>query len=190
MAEKQLVEVPPCAEHPLPRKLCGGMKPYPKRSMLLEPLFPDLRNMWYHEHHAMIDFTAYLPLPATPGFATDGRRILIVAGGNEFNRAPKYLLDMYRPYFSFDEVIIFDAHALEVPAIFNTTESRVAFRQASLHVATRDESDLIYMLPSLAALMASRMILCVEEKARRCASINCLRNTGFKRVLPEPGERG
>ena len=149
MAEQQLVEAPACLKYPLPRRLCGGMMPYPQSSML-EPLFPDLRNMWYHEHGALIDFTPYLPLPAIPGFASAGRRILIIVGGNEFNRATKYLLDMYSPYFSFDEVMIFDAHFIEVPAVFNTSKTRITFRQRAMNIATRDESDLVYMLPSMA----------------------------------------
>ncbi|CAE7028509.1 unnamed protein product [Symbiodinium natans] len=148
MAEQQLVEAPACLKYPLPRRLCGGMMPYPQSSML-EPLFPDLRNMWYHEHGALIDFTPYLPLPAIPGFASAGRRILIIVGGNEFNRATKYLLDMYSPYFSFDEVMIFDAHFIEVPAVFNTSKTRITFRQRAMNIATRDESDLVYMLPSM-----------------------------------------
>ena len=68
----------------------------------------------YHERLdvAMIDFTSYLPLPSVAGFSSrvmvQGRKVLIVVGANGFYRAPKFLIDMYSPYWTFDQVYLFD----------------------------------------------------------------------------------
>ncbi len=117
-------------------------------------MYPDLRNMWYHEHEALIDFTPYVPLPATPGVkiadlkAKKGKSILIVAGANRFCRAPKYLMEMYSPYFSFDKIFLFDGHGIGgLPK--NATEANISVQTRLLTIATRDESDLIALLPSM-----------------------------------------
>lgn len=149
---ENIVELPQCLQFPkrLSHMCKGGLKQYIPFVDKLEPLYTDLRNMMYHEAGALIDFTAYLPLPGMKGFdplPPTRRKVLIVAGANEFCRAPKYLLDMYSPYFEFDDVYIFDAHEVSIPAAFNT--SRMHVETTYLQIGTNNEKDLVSLLPSL-----------------------------------------
>ncbi|CAJ1448508.1 unnamed protein product [Effrenium voratum] len=137
-------DAPQCSRFPLPP--CGGMKPHWDLVDKLEPLFPDLRNLWYHAHATLIDFTPYLPLPALANFSNAKRRILIVVGANRFCRAPKYLMDMYSPYFDFDQIHLVDAHALDVPSAF--LSRNITTRQMTAQVATRDDADIFAAIPS------------------------------------------
>jgi len=153
--KEDIAGLPTCLRYPMDRaRLCGGMKPYHAQVKYLEQMYPDLRNMWYHEHQALIDFTPYVPLPAT-GVVIDthlkakkGKTILIVAGANKFCRAPKYLMEMYSPYFSFDKIFLFDGHEIDgLPE--NVTEAKISVQTRWMSIATRDESDLIALLPSM-----------------------------------------
>jgi hypothetical protein len=112
----------------------------------LEPLHYDARNMMYHEQGAKIDFTPYLPLPASNIFDKSilerGRKILLVAGANGFYRAPKHLIDMYSPYFKFDLVYMWDPDANRM-GIPDSYQEGLEFVQTFLKVGSRDETDLI-----------------------------------------------
>jgi hypothetical protein len=98
-----------CLMFPKPAELiCRGLTEFTGLMGELEPLHYDARNMMYHEHGTQIDFTPYLPLPASNNFDKSilqhGRKILLLAGANGFYRAPKHLIDMYSPYLKFDLV--------------------------------------------------------------------------------------
>lgn len=136
-----------CLMFPKPAELiCGGLQPYAGLVGDLELLHHDGRNLMYHEHGQLIDFTPYLPLPASYQFdqsiLESGRKILLVAGANGFYRAPKYLIDMYSPYLKFDTVYMWDPD----PDLKHIPESYVKglkFVQNFLQVGSRDETDLV-----------------------------------------------
>jgi len=136
-----------CLMFPKPAELiCRGLQQYTGLIGELEPLHYDARNMMYHEHGAKIDFTPYLPLPASNNFDKSilehGRKILLVAGANGFYRAPKHLIDMYSPYLKFDLVYMWDpdANRMGIPESY---QDGLEFVQTFLKVGSRVETDLI-----------------------------------------------
>jgi len=142
-----------CYMFPKPSNtLCrGGLAQYHALASELEDLLPGGRNLWHHEFALSRDFTAYRPLPSLAGFDMNAianeRKILIVAGANGFFRAPKVLMDMYRPYFEFDRVVLFepDSQGMNVPSHYNAS-GNVEWVQGFVKVASCDASDLITYL--------------------------------------------
>lgn len=132
--------------------ICGGLQPYPELASELESLHFDLRNLMYHEDEQEVDFMPYLPLPALfdngSPVSDQGRKILLIAGGNTFRRAPKHLIDMYSPYLKFDSVTMWDPDGKGVND-HNVPEEYLEgaeFVQTMLQVGSRDETDLITYL--------------------------------------------
>ena len=143
---------PTCIQFPKRRsQLCGGLQSYGNIVDRLEPLYPGGRNLMYHERGTLIDFTSYLPLPSVPGFNTtvQGRKVLLVVGANGFFRAPKMLIDMYSPYWDFDEVYLFepDAEHMEVPSDYRK-KMKITFVQTYVNVGGRNKNDMITFMHS------------------------------------------
>lgn len=58
-------------------------------------------------------------------------------------------MDIYSPYFVFDEIHLFDASDLpDVPTGQNVS-SKIITRKAFLQVGTRNDGDLVHLLPSI-----------------------------------------
>jgi hypothetical protein len=103
----------------------------------------------YHERGEVIDFTSYLPLPSVPGFNTTirGRKVLCIVGANGFYRAPKFLIDMYSPYWDFDDIYLFepDADRMKIPTEYEG-KYNIRFFQTFVNVGGRDKNDIINIL--------------------------------------------
>lgn len=159
--EKAEDESSDCVWFPKPPKaLAGGLKVYPNAVIRsLEPLYQNLRNYWYYEQSVGLDFTPYLPVPAVLSSSTklneeflQKTKRLFVIGPNKFYRATKHLVDMYSPYFAFDQV-----HMVDPSSEFNKTipdkyrnlkKPQYFFNQTSTVVGTGQEKhgDLIKYL--------------------------------------------
>lgn len=137
-----------CYMYPKPSEnLCrGGLEQYGSMVQGLEDLYPGGRNIWLHEFGQLIDFAAYLPLPAVRGFDPQrnfGRKVLLIVGANGFYRATKYLIDMYSPFFKFDTVYMVepDAQGMQVPPEYKAIN--ITWKPGYVRVGTRDSTDLL-----------------------------------------------
>jgi len=90
-----------------------------------------------------------LPLPSVPGFnaSVEGRKALLVVGANGFFRATKFLIDMYSPYWQFDDVFLFepDDDGMKIPAQFRDT-SKFHFVKGFINVGGRNKDDAIIFI--------------------------------------------
>jgi len=139
-----------CIKFPkIESSICGGLQSYGDLVNTLEPLYRGGRNLMFHERGSVIDFVSYLPLPSVPGFnaSVEGRKALLVVGANGFFRATKFLIDMYSPYWQFDDVFLFepDDDGMKIPAQFRDT-SKFHFVKGFINVGGRNKDDAIIFI--------------------------------------------
>ena len=94
-------------------------------SSYLEPIFPDLRNLMYHEIDVLIAFTPYVVLPSLLGFVMPiGKKVLIDVGSNGWYRSARSLVDLYSSFLSFDLIFLIEPRQegmwldMSVPNVF------------------------------------------------------------------------
>ena len=90
-----------------------------------EPILPNLRNLGFRELNLLVDYFPYRILPTFKNVSTRmyRKKILIDFGMNDFFGSTKALIDMYAPFFEFDEVHLFElvgGGGLEIPEYFRS----------------------------------------------------------------------
>lgn len=123
---------------------CQHSAEYAREVVFLEPLEAHLRNLAFVETRNPIVFAPYRVLPSLPSVKARSyrRRILIDIGANEFERSPRFLIDMYEPFAPFDEVYLLDPHPLS-PSPSYSARYKIQNVLGSISIGSGDDSDLL-----------------------------------------------
>ena len=130
----------------------------------LEHLFPDSRNLDYHELDQVISMNPYIPLPSLlmhpkeDPHGSPRRGILIDIGPNNFYGSAKHLLDSYSPYMHFDEVHLIDIKNIKIPAYYKERYN-INVCKDGVRVASRDTFDVLEKLKKLSISSEDYVVL-------------------------------